>query len=136
MTQKHTHTRDFLVPVTALENDGTMKPRQFFSLIGRHVLPRAQEAMMLRGGFEFPDGDSMALYLETESGTNRRLGVIHFLGLLADNQSYYRFSLVDMTSTSCLIAAARKAGNLGAPLSEVRFAAKNELVPAREAWCH
>lgn len=137
MKPRHTHTRDFLVPVVALENDGTMKPRQFFCLIERYVLPRAQEALTLRGGLEFPDGDSMAVYLEAEFGGLRRLGVIHFLGLFADDQSCYRFAVADMTHDSVLVAAARHAANLGAPLHEVSFAAKDHRpIPAGEVWCH
>lgn len=111
------HTREFLVLSTTLARSRVLKPYWFFATIAEHLPPELIGKTELRGA-ELSDGDVVVIYDEEE----HRIGVIHYLGPYTDDQSFCRFSVVDMTQESVLIATTRHAINVDAPIQEMRFA--------------
>lgn len=112
MQGKRTHTRDFLVDRAAVDSLNTLPARWLARLLAVKMGEIHKMGCLEVGGLQESDCNSAPIHQDEEPNENL-LAVVHFLGPYAPNQSYCRFSIVDHTPGSQIIAAARHMVTLG-----------------------
>lgn len=120
------HTRDFLVDRYVVEHLNEL-PAQWLARLLVAELERAGMTDLEVGGLE--NSDCASAPIHSVESTEELIGTVHFLGLYADAQSFCRFSIVDYTHESRLIATARHMVTTG----EVVHCEVNLSMPAA-AW--